>query len=105
MIAVWSCGPCSLLLLERHDRCPSCGGDLLEGSREGAATVLAATELLVAPEGWSAPHRLVLFELDGGGRSLAVAEDPLPAPGGRGRVELGQEGRFLWKRVPSAPSL
>lgn len=98
MIPVWSCGACSLLLLERHARCPSCGGDLVEESREGAATVLASTELLVAPEGWSAPHRIVLFELQGGGRSLAVAEDTLPAPGDRGRVEPNPEGRFLWKR-------
>jgi uncharacterized OB-fold protein len=44
-------------------------------------TVLAATELSVAPAGFDAPHRLALLEAADGVRILAVVRGALPTVG------------------------
>lgn len=99
MIPVYRCTDpaCSLLFPERPGTCPNCGGQLSREERSGDARVLAATELHSPAEGFSAPHRLLLVELEGGGRTMAVVEGALPSVGARGRLERSTEGRHLWR--------
>lgn len=83
--------------------CPDCGIGVEPATRSGASTILAATELASPAEGWTAPHRLVFAELDGGGRLLALATD-LPEVGAHGNVERRADGLYHWARsVAAAP--
>ncbi len=97
MIEVRICPRCPRVLPLESPRCPACGGPLAWETRTGQGRVLAATELSVPAAGWDAPHRLVVVELDEGGRVLALSPRELPASGRPGRVERSPEGllRFL----------
>ncbi len=94
MIEVRVCPRCPRVLPLESLRCPACGGPLTSETRTGVGRALAATELSVPAAGWPAPHRLVVVELEGGGRVLALSPDELPEPGCRGRVERSRDGRF-----------
>ncbi|MCI4345514.1 MAG: hypothetical protein L3K07_01980 [Thermoplasmata archaeon] len=81
-LLVNGCTNCHSRYLPRPGRCPRCGSDRVSPLRIPArATVLAATELSVAPAGFATPHRLALLEASDGVRILAVARGPLPALG------------------------
>ena len=92
MIEVRVCPRCPRVLLPESPCCPACGGPLRLETRTGAGRVLAATELSVPAAGWANPHRLVVVELEGGGRFLALSPGGLPGLGRPGRVERSAEG-------------
>jgi len=92
MMEVLVCPSCARVLPPGARCCPACGGPLRAEARTGAGRVLAATELTAPAAGWTSPHRMVVFELDGGGEVLALSPDGSPAPGTRGRVERGPDG-------------
>ena len=105
MIRLAVCRNCARAFPPPAERCPVCGSVLALESREGSAQVVASTELLSPSEGWTSPHRLVLVELAGGGRLLAVAPGPLPAPGDPVRVVEREEGLFVLEPAPEVRSL
>ena len=76
------CAACHAAFFPGRDHCPRCGSrQISPGHLPATGRVLAATELQVPPAGWSAPHRLVLVELEEGVRLLATAADHLPERG------------------------
>ncbi len=81
-LAVLHCPQCQNTFLPRTGSCPRCGATSLE-TRDisPAGIVLAATELLLPPAGWSAPHRLVLVECAESVRLLATTTSELPSLG------------------------
>lgn len=93
-LEVARCPACRTSLLPRVGPCPRCGAaQLVPHQLPPRAIVLAATELLHPPAGWSSPHRLALVELAEGVRVLARVEGPVPRPGDEVVVEP-VEGRF-----------
>jgi uncharacterized OB-fold protein len=76
------CETCRARFLPTDGPCPRCGSTDVQGyPSPPLANVLASTELLSPPPGWSAPHRLALVELPESVRLLAIVDGPLPAPG------------------------
>ncbi len=92
MMEVLVCPRCPRVLFPGASCCPACGGVLRSETRTGAGRVVAATELTVPAAGWANPHRLVVVELEGGGRVLALSPGGLPGAGTSGRVERSPEG-------------
>lgn len=96
------CAGCRATFLPTDAPCPRCGGvehRPLEVSAIG--TTLAATELVHPAAGWESPHRLVLVELEGAARLLAIAEGELPELGAR--VVVRRDGEVYRSRLsPSA---
>lgn len=81
-LALARCGACHLHYLPNDGPCPKCGARRSEPYPvPPTGRVLAATELLVPPPGWTAPHRLVLAEVADGVRLLAVAGEVAFLPG------------------------
>ncbi|MCI4363534.1 MAG: hypothetical protein L3K13_04430 [Thermoplasmata archaeon] len=81
-LLVNGCATCHGRYLPRPGRCPRCGSDRVSPLRiPPKGTVLAATELSVAPAGFTAPHRLALLEASDGVRILAVVRGALPTIG------------------------
>ncbi|MDE1819710.1 MAG: hypothetical protein KGJ23_01820 [Euryarchaeota archaeon] len=98
MITVFVCSGCGLHFpSDEIRRCPECGGTLSAKELEGRGRVAAATELSVPPEGWAAPHRLVLAQVDGGGLLLALATSGTPEVGSTGRLVRRPEGQLSWQ--------
>lgn len=90
-IPVARCRSCHASFLDRTGPCPRCGRSELDHHRvppEGI--VLAATEILVPPTGFSAPHRLALIEATGEVRMLAIIDGELPEAGAI--VDLARAG-------------
>lgn len=88
------CDVCHVAVTGPRSHCPRCGArSLRPGVVPASGTVLAATELAVPPEGFSAPHRLILLELEEGVRILAQTDGALPAHGEKLRVRRDC-GRF-----------
>ncbi len=104
MIVLESCLKCDLRFVAAASVCPECGGALTHEERTGRGQVIAATELSVPPAPWTAPHRLVVVELEGGGRVLAVPSGPLPGPGEKGAVERAPQGWLTWTAGAGAPT-
>ena len=76
------CSSCHAGFVPRPGPCPRCGSSELQPlGVPPHGFVLASTELLRPPEGWSAPHRLALVELNEGIRLLALVDGRLPVPG------------------------
>ena len=99
-IEVRRCPACAIVLDPSAPRCPACGGPLVAEPRSGRATVRAATELLVPPEGFPAPHRLLWVELEGGGTFVALAPEGLPRVGEGGHLTVDAQGRWLFRPGP-----
>ncbi|MGA7922483.1 MAG: hypothetical protein WCA77_00690 [Thermoplasmata archaeon] len=87
-LPVLYCPQCQGTFLPRPGSCPRCGATSLE-PREipPSGIVLAATELTLAPAGWSSPHRLVLVECAESVRLLAATSAALPTIGDTVTVE------------------
>jgi uncharacterized OB-fold protein len=60
------------------------------------AKVLAATELMVPPHGFSPPHRLALVESEDGTHNLAIVDGELPKAGEAGELNIDAEHRMHW---------
>jgi uncharacterized OB-fold protein len=89
------CGSCAALYLIRPGPCPVCGGsESRAGTLPGVGRILAATELAIPAEGWTAPHRIALVEIAEGIRALVewMGAD-LPHEGDTVGVRL-HEGRY-----------
>ena len=96
------CVGCQARFLPTDGPCPHCGTiDRRSLEVPAVGTTLAATELVHPAAGWESPHRLVLVELEGSARLLAIAEGDLPEPGVR--VAVRRDGEVYRSRVlPSA---
>jgi hypothetical protein len=62
------------------------------------AKVLAATELLVPPHGFAAPHRLAMVEGVDGTHLLVMVDGELPQAGEIGVVSTDPEQRNHWAK-------
>jgi uncharacterized OB-fold protein len=99
-VEVRSCSSCQYRFLPRSSPCPRCGSVATEPvTIPATGQVLAATELLVPPPGFSAPLRLVLVELEDGVRVLGTSPIALPNPGALVRVRL--EGDHYSVELPA----
>lgn len=99
-ISVKRCDHCHARFLSRPGRCPRCGNrDVVEDHIPARATVIAATELTVPPEGVPAPHPLLLLEGEEGVRILATLQGPLPEIGSV--VEVSRSGDAYWVGGPA----
>ena len=95
------CEGCGLLYLPTAAPCPRCATHRetpVEASPLG--TVLAATELASPSEGWTAPHRLVLVEVQDAVRLLAMASESIPEVGETVRVRRDGE---VYRVMPTDP--
>ena len=94
-IEIRRCDTCHVAFVPGRTHCPRCGSTALRpATLPASGTVLAATELLVPPAGFDAPHRLALLELEEGVRLLATTRGELPAVGEKRRVRREGE-RFV----------
>lgn len=100
-LAVNRCGQCHARFLSRPGRCPRCGSrDVTEGRIPARATVIAATELTSPPEGFPAPHPILLLEGEEGVRLLATIRGPLPAIGTIVAIEREGETYYAQPEPP-----
>lgn len=95
------CTSCGALYVPGESRCPRCAGsDAERASSEPLARVLAAVELLAPSAGWSAPHPLLLVELENGVRLLATTgEARRPVEGSV--VVLTRDGEIYRASAPA----
>ena len=105
VVRVVRCSDCHGTFLPRTSPCPRCGALALEsGEISARGVVLAATELWAPPEGWSAPHRLILVECPELVRVLAWTSDELPRAGDVvWVVDHGSGAYRLRNRAPTSP--
>ncbi len=96
------CGGCGLLYLPTSGPCPRCASHReIPVEVPATGTVVASTEVASPAEGWPAPHRLALLEVEESVRILAIVEGPLPVTGAK--VEVRREGDAYRARVASPP--
>jgi uncharacterized OB-fold protein len=82
LLGISSCESCHSRFLPRAGPCPHCGGTrLATGEVPPEGRVLASTESLNPPAGWSGPLRLALVQLAEDVRCLALVVGELPGPG------------------------
>lgn len=96
------CAGCQATFLPTDAPCPRCGAtDRRPVEVSAVGTTLAATELVHPAAGWESPHRLVLVELEGSARLLAIAEGDLPELGAR--VVVRRDGEVYRSRLLPSP--
>ncbi len=101
-LELFRCSACQSRFLPGDGPCPRCGGIRLERyAAPGVGTVLAATELEVAQEGWNPPHRLALIEVADAVRLIAAVDGDLPRVGAP--VEVRVDG-LIYRATAVEPS-
>jgi hypothetical protein len=73
---------------------------MVETTEPSRGRIRAATELVVPPAGFTAPHRLALVDAADGHLTVAIVEGSLPDRGAEGNLRTDTEGRLLWRATP-----
>jgi uncharacterized OB-fold protein len=104
-LRITRCESCHSRFLPRPGPCPRCGATTVVSLRiPPVGRVLAATEALYPPTGWTSPHRLALVAVSEDVRVLALVEGPLPSAGVLVRIERRGEQYVARTPEPEPPA-